>query len=680
MFLVRSNGLPRLLWAILLLVSFSSGTLAQQISQGKKSADLSGASLEDLMNIEVVSASKKEEKLFDTAAAIFVITQEDIRRSGLTSLPEVLRLAPGLQVARIDSNRWAIASRGFNSRFNNKMLLLIDGRTISAGSVIYWETIDLVLEDIERIEIIRGPGGTLWGANAQNGVINFITKKTEHTRGGLQSAQVGTEENGVGLIRFGASIGLNANYRLYAKYLNRRSAVNAFGGDLNEKYAGLQGGGRIDWQISRRDVLTFHGGIFNVGLRENSTVVRPLDPLSPSGNSEAGFEGGNGLVRWDRTLSSDSSITLKAYFDRIRQSSIQIDSRFDTYDIDFQHRLARRRHEIVWGLGYRRISDQTNGNSGTPSEFFPAGQSIQLLSGFVQDEITAVKNRLRVILGSKFERNDFIGFDAQPNIRVAWAPGRNQSVWGAISRAIRTQSRYERGSRFNLQAFPGENGLSVIAAVFGNLSARSEVLYGYEMGYRAQPATRLSIDATAYYNTYQRLNSIDSGLPKLVTDPVPFILFPLGYANGANGKTYGFEGVANLDLTSRWRLQGSYTIGRVFYRYKDRNLTPIQQIWESSFSGNNPRHQFQIHSYLKLPRNWEFDSGLYSVSRLPYQNVPSYLRLDTRIGWRISERVEWSMGARNLLDDRHSEFTGPDTFLLPAEIQRSFFGKLTWRF
>jgi iron complex outermembrane receptor protein len=654
--------------------------LASTISAQKPAGDLTEKSLEDLMNIEVTSVSKKEEKLFQTAAAVYVITQEEIRRSGLTSIPELLRLAPGVEVARIDGTKWAISARGFNGRVANKLLVLIDGRSVYSPetSGVYWEVQDLLLEDIERIEVIRGPGGTLWGANAVNGVINIITKRTRDTLGGVVTAGVGTEEQGFGSFRYGAKLGDKASYRVFGKYFNRVGLVDSAGRGLNDGQRMERGGGRIEWQPTERDELTLDGDFYQTNLLENPTGISPASPFAPLTNRKVEFSGGHLMGRWARATSKNSDVLVQVYYDRFSRKLFDLGTNIDTVDLDFQHHIAlRSRQDLVWGIGYRLVSQRVDSTTSSSVQFNPQAKTSQLFSGFAQDEITLVKERLRLILGVKLEHNYLSGFEAQPSLRLSWTPSRTQTVWAAVSRAVRTPARFQQDIRVNYQAFPGPGGLPIIVAVLGSPNPKSEVLNAYELGYRAQPHRRLSLDIATFYNVYDHLTSFEPGSTFFETDPVPaHLVVPVYYGNLLRGETYGLEAAVNLDVTSRWKLRGSYSFLKVLLH---RERTSGDTASETD-EGDNPQHQFQLHSFLKLARNLDLDTALYRISSLRGQQVPGYTRLDLRLGWHVREKIELSSGVQNLLDRRHLEFQGDDVFVLPSQVKRSVYGKVTWKF
>ncbi|HKX33467.1 MAG TPA: TonB-dependent receptor [Blastocatellia bacterium] len=642
--------------------------------------DLTAASLEELMNIEVTSVSKKEEKLFRTAAAIYVITQEEIRRSGLTSLPELIRLAPGMSVGRIDGTKWAISARGFNGRFANKLLVLIDGRSVYSPETagVYWEAHHLPVEEIERIEVIRGPGGTLWGTNAVNGIINVITRHAKETVGGLMTAGVGSEEQGFTSARYGDRIGANAYYRVYARYFNRGGSLDAAGYNVHDWQNWESGGWRLDWKKSERDALTFQGDLHDTILRDRSVNRSPATPFAPTRSTPGEFTGGNLLGRWNHNFSDRSNTALQIYFDRARREVYDLGERIDTFDVDFQHRQALgRRQDMVWGLGYRLITDQTNTNSGTPVQYTPAGRNVQIFSGFVQDELMLIKNRLRLTIGAKLEHNDYSGYEAQPSVRLLWTPSADQTVWAAVSRAVRAPTRRDQGLRANRIGSIGPGGLPLVPALSGGANPKSEELRAYEFGYRTQLNSRLSLDVATFYNLYDRVQTVEPGALFLELDPQPrhFVL-PLRFDNLMRGETYGIEAATNLNLTSRWKVQGSYSFLRIELHRSPRSRAATAESPEEE----SPRHQFQIHSRFNLPRNFELDTALYRVSRLRNVQIPGYTRLDLRFGWKVRESLALDLMLQNLPEDQHPEFQSPIIGVVSSQVKRSIYGKATWRF
>jgi iron complex outermembrane receptor protein len=633
--------------------------------------ELKQLSLEELMSVDVTSVSKKEEKLFEAAAAIYVITQDDIRRSGATSIPELLRNAPGVEVARVDSHTWAITARGFNSTTANKLLVLIDGRSVYTPlfSGVFWDKQDTLLEDVERIEVIRGPGATLWGANAVNGVINIITKSAKETQGWLVVGGGGTEERGFGGVRYGGQLGANARYRVYAKYANRDDTVLPDGTDARDAWQMGQGGFRVDWDASHNNLLTFQGDLYGGGLGQTSTILSPTPPLMRLNTADTAVAGGHVLGRWIHHFSETSNVQLQLYYDRTeRRIPLVFSEKRDTVDLDVQHRFRLGpRQEIVWGVGYRDTRDQVDHTFNVSWD--PDRRATDVVSAFVQDDITLLPNRLRVTLGSKFEHNDFTGVEIQPNARLAWTPTERHTVWAAISRAVRTPTRLDDDIRLNAQVIPGTP--PSVLAVFGSRDFASEALLAYELGYRLQPHPRLFLDVAAFYNVYDRLLSIEGPGPPQPLPPVVTIPFTL--ANNLAGETYGVEVLANYQSANWWRWQVGYTYLHMQLRTKQGSSDTTSV---ASGEGSSPRHQFFWRSWLDLPANLELDTALRYVDALAYRNVSQYVALDVRLGWRPTKSLELSVVGQNLLDHRHLEFSSS----LRTEIQRGIYGKIIWRY
>jgi len=447
----------RLLRTVPLCAAVAAAFLATGVPALSSPAKITSLSLEELLNVEITSVSKKKEPFFGAASAVFVIDQEDIRRSGATRVQELLAMVPGLEVARIDNNKWAISARGFNARFANKLLILLDGRTIYSPSFsgVFWETQDMILEDIDRIEVIRGPGGTLWGANAVNGVINIITKRASDTQGGLLSLGGGSEEAG-GLVRFGIKLKEKASLRLYAKESNHDGAASYPSGNELDTDSNLgRTGFRLDWDPTSGNSFTVQGEAMRGQYTERSKHVALSIPFSETVNDGSDLRGANLLFRWQQTQSPDSDTTFQVYFDHDRRIGDTIGLEVNTFDLDFQHHFrANSRHDLVWGLGYRSSKDSVNNFQPLQIFFSPDSRRTDLFSGFLQDEITLVADRLRFVVGAKLEHNDYSGAEFQPNARLAWTPTPTQTFWAAASRAVRTPNRAEDQFRVGLYVLP----------------------------------------------------------------------------------------------------------------------------------------------------------------------------------------------------------------------------------
>jgi iron complex outermembrane recepter protein len=663
------------IWAFFFLftpisIHAQSNHLSIEKTLAREMAELSRLTFDDLMNLEITSVSKKAQKVSEAAAAIFVITNQDLRRSGVTSIPEALRMVPGFQVTRIDASKWAITSRGFNGRFANKLLVLIDGRSVYTPlfSGVLWDIQDTLLEDVERIEVIRGPGATLWGANAVNGVINIITKQAKDTQGGLVTAGAGTKERGFGSVRYGAKLNDDTCYRVYAKYFDRDSGVDGV-----DNWHVVRGGFRIDWEPANGNSLTLQGDIYDDKIGSRVSVASLTAPFARTLDGDRESNGLNLLTRWQHVISDTSDMTLQLYYDRIEQNTIILDEIRDTFDIDFQHRfLLSERQNVIWGLGYRFISDDIN-NTFSMS-FYPDSRDDNLFSAFVQDEIILVEDRLHLTLGSKFEYNDYTGFEIQPNARLMWTPHSQHSIWTAVSRAVRTPSRVNYDIRYNIQVFPLGSSLA-LNSLIGNRNFDSEELIAYELGYRVQLMDRLSLDIAAFFNDYDNLHTLEPGDYETSSSP-PHLVIPYMADNKMEGETYGVELAANWQALNWWRLQAAYT----YLQIQLHLAGDSECILAEKIEGESPHHQISFRSSMELFRDLEFDLWVRYADNLPSQDIGSYITLDARLSWRLFNDLELSVVGQNLLDSDHPEFLSDMLATTLTEVERSVYGKITWSF
>ena len=674
--------------ALLCFLGVFSVMLAPVLSNAGNSpnvpADLTRLTLEELMDIQVTSVSKGAEDFSKAPSAIFVITQEDLRRSGVNTIPEALRMVPGVQVAQIDSSTWSITARGFNSRFANKLLVLIDGRSVYTHvfAGVFWDEQDLILEDVERIEVIRGPGGTLWGANAVNGVINIITKKAQDTLGGQVTAGGGNLDKFIGSIRYGEKIGENAAVRVWGKYYNRNNLDDLQGNSAPDEFETGRGGMRLDWDASESNSFTFQGDVMVgefAGKTSNAVTSLSFAPTTANLVADSQIRTANFITRWKHRFSDTSDMTLQLYYNRDhRESRALQELEVDTYDLDFQHRFQwGNRNEILWGLGHRFIRDQFENSIGI--SYFPDSNLNYISNAFIQDKITLIENELYLTIGSKFSVNNFTGFEFQPNARLAWTPNDKHTVWGAISRAVRTPSRSGDSGRFNAAVvpvpsppFPSAQGVAVIQ---GQKDFESENLLAMEVGYRLSPHDKLFFDVAAFANVYRDSHSFEVETP--FVNPAGFTEVPIVSRNRLDGETYGVEVAATWDVADWWRLNGAFTWLHVDLR-KDPISTDQNVV---GFEGNDPEFQWNLRSHMNLPSNWEFDQTLYYVDVLKSQQVRSYFRLDLRVGWRPAKNIEVSVVGQNLLDNSHQEW-GVDRIQTNDRnlVERSVFGKLILKF
>ncbi|MBA3683689.1 MAG: TonB-dependent receptor [Planctomycetes bacterium] len=604
-------------------------------------------SLAELMEVDVIvtSVSRRPEKLSGTASAIQVVTQEDIRRSGATRLPEALRQVSNLQIAQVDSRQWAISARGFNATSANKMLVMIDGRTIYTPlfAGVFWDKQDTFLPDVERIEVVSGPGATLWGANAVNGVISVVTKSARDTQGLYVEGGGGTELRAMGGARYGDRLAEDVHYRVYAKQLFRDDAATPAGDDRSDQMQMGQGGMRIDWDASPTSLVTLQGDIYHGDVEQPT-----LDDVT--------FRGGNVLGRWTQRLAEESSLSLQSYYDRTdRRIPGSISSQVDTWDVDFQHHFPLgTRNDLVWGLGYRIFVDDIE-NAPTIA-LYPESVSRELFTGFIQDEIELSQDELYLTLGTKVGHNDYSGYEVQPSARIAYRPARRHTIWAAVSRAVRSPSRVDR--ELFIPATPPYT-------IAGGEGFDSEKMWAYELGYRVQPVDWLSLSLSLFYNDYDDLRSREQVAPPA---PTPTVL-----ANGLHGYSYGAEFAGDARLLEWLRLRCGYTELRIDLR-PDSDSTDTS---DGSGESHDSEHTVYVRPSLELPWRMELDCTFRYISEIANQDVPAYAELEARLGWMARRDLELSVVGQNLLHDRHSEFGVPAT---RAEIERGVYGKVVWRF
>jgi iron complex outermembrane receptor protein len=645
----------------------------------QKPVDLADTSLEDLMNVQVTSVSKTEQKLSRTPSAVFVITQDDIQHSGATNIPDLLRMVPGVDVAQINSNTWAISVRGLNGEFSNELLVMVDGRTVYTPTFggVFWDVLDMPLGDIERIEVIRGPGGSVWGGNAANGVVNIITKKAAETRGAMIVAGGGNIDQGFATLQYGGGLGSKTDYRVYTKYLNQDHFPDLNGQDGHDGWHLLRGGFRVDSAFSSKDTFTIQGDVYT-GQEGNPTAVLPsvTSPGPQAVALQVNLSGGFIQSIWNHSYSARSDTTLQVSFDTYQRNDLLREER-RTVSAEFQHHIAAGdRHNVVWGLGYR-FSMSDSGGSFTAS-LNPADRSIQLFSFFVQDEIALVPDRFYLTLGTKGEHNDYTGFVLLPTARVTWnATGRNM-FWAAISRAERTPSSVDTAIRANFGGFPGPGGTPVLIALIGNPHFKNEGLTAYEAGYRTTVIDQLSIDLAAYYNAYDHQQTTEPAAAFFEPVPAPpHVVLPVTYANLMHGEAHGLEIAANWKPTSRWTLSPGYAFEEI-HMYP---LAASQDVTSApEDEGNSPRHSAQLRSHLDMTRGLTWDVSSYFVDRLKSADIPAYTRLDTQLTWHRSERISFSVVGQDLLRDHHLEFIDPIGASTSTLMKRSAYAKVSWQF
>lgn len=613
------------------------------------------------MNLEITSVSKKPQKKSEAAAAVFVITGEDIQRWGITNIPDALRRIPGLQVARIDANKWAVSARGFNGRFANKLLVLIDGRTVYTPlfTGVYWDANIAMLEDIARIEVIRGPGGTLWGANAVNGVINIITKTAADTQGTLVSASTGNELDHLLNVRHGGVDRSGAHYRVYA--MSRADDTGYSTTAAHDDARITQTGFRRDWKNGNTDSHTLQGDAYQ-GTGGQELLIAPAAPALIIDDAET--RGSNLLYRWNHKTDTDSSITLQVYFDHVgRESAVLFEDR-QTLDLEFQHQFGwKEDHDVIWGVNFRRISDDTD-----PTQIFsltPPKRRVNLWTVFLQDEFSLLEDRARLTVGTKLEHNDFSGLEIQPNLRMAWLTESGNTIWGAVSRAVRTPSRGEHD--VSLMVIPPPPSPPPLT-IFGSNAFKSEDLVAWEIGFRRAIADSVTIDVAAFYNEYDHLRTVDV---------YPQAPLQAAFGNNMEGNTRGIEIDAHWRASAWMSLNASYTRLEVDLDLLNGSMDAASLAAEES----SPEHQANLWLAADLASNIRIDAGLRymgSLKNFGFPETDNYLAFDTRIAWAPRRGLELSLSGQNLFDSHHPEFNPDFIVSSPTEVERSIHATVRW--
>jgi iron complex outermembrane receptor protein len=650
---------------LVLALAFSPISIESSFAEESKERDQ-----KLLFSPEIFSLSKKKESSFDAPSATYVLTSEEIRRSGATSIPESLRLVPGLQVARIDGNKWAISARGSNAQYSNKLLVMIDGRTIYTPlfSGVLWDSQDYVMEDIDRIEVVRGPGGTIWGSNAVNGVINIITKNAAQTQGAYVSQTFGNQDRSITEARYGGTTASNDSYRLYVKKAVRDgvdqhpSNQNANDGNVQQR-----AGFRYDVTSIKDSKISIHGDIFN-GRADN--YFHSTSPIIA--NEDKDSRGGNLVVNWDKKLSKVSNFTLQTYFDYDQLDAGFLKRSARTYDVDFQHFYDfSKQNQFSWGLGYRSINDDIEESKNVqgviPLNYSPNRLHSYMYSGFIQDKISLFDDKVSLTLGTKLLVNNFTGLEVQPSAKLAYYPARNQTLWASISRAVRTPTR-------------GEDGLNLVNGnQKGSTNYKSENVLSYELGYRIKPSQKTSIDVATYFNKYTSLRTFERDNP--ASDAAATV------ANLGSGESYGAEISAKWQATDNWKLETSYDFFKTTIHTKPGSTDHLSTTTALYMGeGQSPEHQFKLKSFYNITPKLEFDNILYYVSGLPMAGlnslspgIPYYYRFDTRLGYLATKNLDLSLGIQDLFDQTHSEFKG-GILNVRTQFGRTFYVKAVWQY
>ncbi len=643
--------------------------------QAMAAADYFDLSAEQLLNTEVISATKTKETVEQAPAAVYVISQEDIARSGVTSIADALRMAPGVDVAQEGAGTWDINIRGFNRGLANQLLVMIDGRTIYnpmfAGT--YWELQNLPLEDIERIEVIRGPGGTLWGANAINGVINIITKKAQDTQGRLVRGSAGTYQTDSVLGQQGGKTSDDSYYRVYGQHLNDGPMRFPEGGNAPDTLRDNRTGFRFD----RDDNLTVSGDAYTSTSDQLFNVPLVSAPYSTTQPDIRSSQGANLLAQWKKSYDDGSLLSLQSFVDYTQHNQVLLNDQEDILDFNAQYNLRQvGRNEIIMGGGYR-LTHLAIGDTTTLS-ITPATSNENIFNFFAQDKIALVPDRWYLTLGSKAEHNDFTGFEYEPNARLQWFPNDKQTVWVSASKAVRTPSPYE--TEINLLdavlapgATPFNPALPLRFEVGPTPNYRTERLVAYEAGYRNQITPAVSADVAAFSNYYAGLDAIQlvslTAVPTLVPQ---YDLLEADQANAMSAETYGVETAADWKVNNNWKLSAGYSVLEMSLQLGSGFLPQFSP-------GQSPQYEGNLRSYWNVNDKWSFDTSAYYVDHLPAFNVPSYVRVDANLGWKVTDGVQLNFVGQNLLQPVHFEY-GSKTGLNAAEVPRSAYAKITCKF
>ena len=628
--------------------------------------------IEELGNVRVTTASRRAEAQNQAAASVYVITAEEIRRSGVTTIADALRLAPGVEVARSGSSEWTISIRGLNSDLSNKLLVLIDGRSVYSPlfAGVFWDVQDTLLADIERIEVVSGPGGTLWGGNAVNGVINIITHAASDTPGTLVQVGAGNEEEAFAAFRHGWAINDTMAARVYVKHVERDAAELAGGGTAADDWEVSRAGFALQWRPTERDNVNLRADVYegeeHALIRGDFTVGTLPGPSEPGRIALAGH---NVLVSWRRRFTDESDFAVQLYYDYTdRQIPRSFDEARDTWNVAWQHDVGDfGRHDLHWGGDLRSTRDDI-GNT-LFATFMPASRSDQTISAFLQDRIELRDEQLYLTLGAKVEHNDYTGSEEQPSARISWFPSDRHSVWAAVSRAVRVPARLNTDLQLFAPIGPIQ-GLPFYVSVSGSDDFQSEEVTAYEVGYRTQISERLSLDLALFDNYYERLQTQEAGPFTPVAGPPAYFVLPAMLANGMEGETYGGTLAVSWQPLTRWRL-------RMYYAHlqMDLALRPgSNDAGALNVAGNSPQSQVGIRSYVELRGGFSVYTGIRHVDELPAQSVPSYNAVDASVEWQ-RPGLPWrvSLTVQNLNDDRHLEFGN-------TYVERSVFGRVSWAF
>lgn len=633
--------------------------------------DLTELSLEDLMNVEVqvTSASRHAEPLAKTPAAVFVLTADDIRRSGATSVPEALRFVPGVEVARLDSNRWAVSIRGMNSQFVNKLLVLVDGRSVYTPlfSGVWWDTMDPPLEDIERIEVIRGPGAAMWGANAVNGIINVITKSAAETQGAYAAATIGNQDRLLGFARYGGAT-KNTHWRVFVNFADRSASRAANGEDGSDEWSRFNTGFRVDRDLDERDTLSISGSAFRGVVDNLYSLAAPAPQYVSSGAHRTDLWGAELQSRWTRKLSSTSDLSIQASLEHTDRDLFVFTEARTTADLEFQHRFPiSANSDLTWGLQARTTYAETTGSFLVAWRDEHRGESI--LSAFAQNETVLSKDRWTLTTGARIDHNEFTGFELQPNVRLLFTPNDRETWWASVSRAVRTPAQSDQDLTFVQAVVPGAPDQLITAQ--GNPDLESETVQAAELGYRTRLGDRVSLDATAFVNHYEDLLVYEPGTPFVSGGNV---IVPFVAQNRTSANSYGFELSATWTPVDDTRLSATLSTQRIQVDTHDSTAPGVDPAGKDL-----PENQVGLRLQHDFGSRIDGDVMLAYVDHLTESAVDHYWRLDARLEYRPDSQRSFAVGIQNLLHENQVEFSdGP--FGPSNETVLAIYVRASWSF
>jgi iron complex outermembrane receptor protein len=636
-------------------------------------------SMEDLLKTDITSVSKKEKQLFDTPAAVYVVTREEIRASGARNVPDALRLVPGMEVAQINSSMWDVGIRGFDERFSNKMLVMIDGRSLYSPIFggIYWDSIDMVMEDIDRIEVIRGPGGSLWGTNAVNGTVNIITRSSQATQGALVSELSASDAPVLLTARYGGQVGKIGTYRVFSKYTDTFGNQNATGHWAGDAWHQEHGGFRMDLKPRPQDALMVEGDMHSGSFGEPLSQPLLVAPYSTTVGGINSVLGGTILGRWTRSYLNGQETQVQAYYSNENRDATERPDHLNTLDVDAQHHFhIGTNQDFVAGVGYRY---STVFAPATPFlTITPPHQDFPLFSAFLQDEIALLPKKLSLTAGGKVEHNQFTGFDFQPSVRINWRPAKQHSLWLAVSRAVKTPNLLDTSMYRLISVGPGTDGIDA-STLIGNPKYKDELLLAYEAGYRLQ-LKRVSIDTTGFVNNYNDVETNENLAPVLRNG---YTEYATQWANNLYGKSFGAEVAATWNVDSRWKLTATYSWLKLEMKANSHSNDTGTAL---GFNTGTPTNHFGVRSSYALFKNLQFNALAQYTGPMPSglggdtpAAMPSYYRVDSNLQWHVGEYVRLDIGGQNLLNPRITEYMGGNGATQTFS-QRNFFGRVSYVF